>query len=72
MSIKRNGDCSEYILSCNKCGARDKTNYYTFQDAAEARAEKGWKVTKVDDEWLHFCPDCAKASRNVAQAGVKV
>jgi len=49
-------------VECDSCADEMTTDeQYTFEEFHEfvkaIRAE-GWRVSKVDDEWRHTCPDC--------------
>ena len=55
MISKEYGKC---ILSCDICGERTGEEYESFQDALDAREDFGWKIKRVEGEWLDICPDC--------------
>jgi len=55
MISKEYGKC---ILSCDICGEQTGEEYESFQDALDAREDFGWKIKRVEGEWLDICPDC--------------
>lgn len=60
--IERNGfgEMADFDITCDKCG--EESNFDTdgdfFQAIADAK-RNGWKVTKQNGQWQHFCPECA-------------
>ena len=52
-----------YYGVCDACGTATEA-YDDFQDALDGMKAEGWKITKIGDEWVHYCPTCApKLSR---------
>ena len=50
----------KYILSCDICSAAAEEEYETFQDAVDAKSDKGWKSKKIEGQWVDVCLDCLK------------
>jgi hypothetical protein len=57
--IERGGGNIEML--CDECGDPLRGRVYDSDDfdilIADAKAE-GWRITKEDREWVHYCPDC--------------
>ena len=34
--------------------------YAEFRDLIEIAKEKGWKIFKDGDEWVHYCKNCRR------------
>lgn len=45
---------------CDACGTVLDDGNYDFQDAVNEMKANGWKTVKVGDEWLNYCPVCAR------------
>ena len=53
----------KFILTCDNCEDIDnleqtKELFDTFQDAVEAKKERGWVTFNQDEMWLDVCQDC--------------
>lgn len=50
----------EHLLRCDICGGLADTEFETFQDAVDGKAELDWISQKnpVSNEWEDVCPDC--------------
>lgn len=51
----------KYTLSCDICGATTEEEYETFQDAVDAKQDKGWQSRRISGEWADVCTDCIEA-----------
>lgn len=51
-------DYGSYYGVCDACGTATEA-YDDFQDALDGLKAEGWKITKIGDEWVHYCPTCA-------------
>jgi hypothetical protein len=56
--IRREGD--EHLCECDGCGATEYSGTLGFLEFVRDLKEQGWKVRKEEDEWVHYCPDCAE------------
>lgn len=45
-------------VHCDTCPAGLETGTKDFSEARVTMREEGWKARRIDDQWLHFCPDC--------------
>ncbi len=59
MTLKRSKVTGNFVAQCNKC-----FDFMDFEADDPFRAlpyilrRTGWQITKVKDEWQHYCPDC--------------
>lgn len=63
MSIDRDGFNGPITFCCDDCGDVDETRCSDFASALAKSRSHGWKALKVEDEWEHRCPDCARAAQ---------
>lgn len=50
----------ESCWECDNCGDAAYSGTLEFADAWQQLKDQGWRAVKdEDDEWTHFCPDCA-------------
>lgn len=57
MAIEReNIGFSAYCDKCSEWEELEEANH--FVGAVELLKEKGWKITKENDKWLHICSSC--------------
>lgn len=61
MTIERERYDGPISLVCDgvKCHEYLDTHCEVFSGALAKAKARGWKVRKVNGEWLHFCSDCA-------------
>ena len=45
--------------SCDHCCIQEEFDG-DFDEIVRQMKENGWKIRKVDDDWLHFCPACVE------------
>jgi len=55
MSIDK--EYGQYTPTCDVCGERLE-GYDDFEDAVNGKKVAGWKSTKLDGEWIDYCPNC--------------
>ena len=54
-------DTFGFVMECDSC-----SNYISldtdewFQEAIAMAKDYGWKIRKIDDEWVHVCPVCVE------------
>jgi len=49
----------KFYISCDGCGEELETAD-TFDEAKSRIDAEGWKTIKMDNEWVHLCPNCEK------------
>ena len=50
-----------YVVDCDYCSEFLNCDVYDdFKSAIDMVKDKGWKIRKEDDEWVHICPVCAE------------
>ena len=50
-----------YQAVCDGCGrGLDDDAYDDFHDALAGMKANGWKTSKLENEWVNYCPDCAR------------
>ena len=59
MSLERDGYNGPITFCCDECGELEETRCAEFSGAMAKVKAHGWKARKVDDDWQHFCKDCA-------------
>ncbi|MFI5113527.1 MAG: hypothetical protein ACHP7J_00180 [Terriglobales bacterium] len=50
----------ELAVECDECGTEAFGGTADFQQFIQDIKDQGWKIRKVDDEWVHKCPSCAE------------
>lgn len=46
-------------VECNGCNdMHELQDSATFLTAVDEIKNEGWRIDKVDDEWVHICTDC--------------
>jgi hypothetical protein len=61
MSIEKTpGGFTGFDMTCDICG---KTIYLDFErddfiGAIREAKQSGWRITKIADDWEHYCPAC--------------
>lgn len=48
----------KFILMCDVCLSDHEEAFESFEDAILEARLSGWRTTKIDDEWMHTCPEC--------------
>ena len=48
----------KFILVCDVCSERCDVEFDSFEEAAKAKKNMGWKSKKIDYEWQDICPEC--------------
>jgi len=57
MSIERyNGEIT-FVCDGDRCNEIFETGTDEFHEGLRDLKNAGWKVRKVVNEWMHFCPD---------------
>lgn len=46
------------VWECDDCGTELETDTEDFDEALVTLKDEGWRTTKEDDEWQHWCQDC--------------
>jgi len=46
-------------FECDSCGLTLESGEGDFIDALRVLKSRGWEARKLDEEWNHFCVDCA-------------
>ena len=49
-----------YDISCDTCTHDDTIHAETWTELIAKMKEMKWKIRKEDEEWLHYCPECAR------------
>lgn len=62
MSASRSSYNGPVEFSCDACGECLDTDESEWKEAIAFIKRYGWKVAKVLDEWMHFCPDCKRSN----------
>lgn len=44
-------------VTCDNCGEGFEAD--SWEDAQDKMKQSGWKTKRVDDEWVHYCEECA-------------
>ena len=50
----------DYYVSCDACGRELDGVSDDFDEARDRLKAAGWKTTKLHDDWMNYCPECAK------------
>jgi len=59
-----------YVMECDSCSNFiNLDTYEDFNGAIAMAKDHGWKMEKVDDEWIHTCPVCAEKRRHLEGDG---
>lgn len=48
----------ELIAECTECGEEFPGGTLEWADFIADLKDKGWRIKKDGDEWIHTCPDC--------------
>lgn len=49
------------IVDCDSCSAQFSGEIdEDFGEVLAAARREGWKVARIDDQWLHGCPKCGR------------
>lgn len=59
MTIERTSYNGPIVFHCDGCSECDETHCSDFASALSKVKTHGWRVTKVGDDWVHLCRDCA-------------
>ena len=57
--IERNFYGGPINVHCDTCPEAVETGTRDFAEALTLIKDDGWRVRRIGDEWVHFCPDCA-------------
>ena len=49
----------EVGLECDDCGAEFWGGTLDFREMLDEAKAEGWRVEKLEGEWVHRCPYCA-------------
>ena len=49
----------ELYVTCDCCGRELDGIFDDFDEALTSMKANGWKYRKIDDDWYHYCPECA-------------
>ena len=52
----------ELVAECNECGIEEFGGTLEFREFVQHLKDNDWKIRKEEDEWIHTCPDCVRAS----------
>ena len=47
-----------FVMECDFCSEYIDLDTDDFQEAIDMAKDYGWKIRKVDGEWVHVCPAC--------------
>jgi len=52
------------VFECDECGEvqDNKETSNDFRESWSNAKDSGWKTYKHDDEFVHYCPDCAESN----------
>ena len=62
--IEEQKDFGTFTVSCDTKGCNYEEEVDTDGDwtsMIEEIKSFGWKISKINDEWIHVCPSCAEA-----------
>ena len=66
--IEREG--GKLLFVCDECNeafeSKENDGYgqVGFNITWGAAKDEGWRARKIDNDWVHTCPDCAKTIQN--------
>lgn len=46
------------VVTCDGCPYTEDFEG-TFQEVIDEMKDQGWKITKTEDTWEHYCEDCS-------------
>lgn len=49
---------TNYFCKCDKCGASRQFANRPFEEILATVRRDGWRVTKVEKGWRHYCAEC--------------
>ncbi len=59
MTIERvQGFTDLYEISCDGCSDGETVDAPSFQDAVRLAKDRGYRITKEDGDWKHYCGSC--------------
>ena len=51
----------EFVCECNECGIEEfGGTMEDFREFVQQLKDTGWKIRKLEGEFMHFCPDCER------------
>lgn len=51
------------FFSCDDCGEVLDTKTSSFEAARNMLRRANWRITKVGEEWRHYCVECSDDNR---------
>lgn len=61
MSFSEYEDC--FVWICDKCALSAEFPATSFWNALGDLKGRGWRITREDEGWSHYCGRCAQAAR---------
>lgn len=58
MIEKDTDEHNTWYCVCDFCSNETSIRAVRFIGVVEILKDKGWKVLRVNDEWMHKCPSC--------------
>lgn len=66
MTISREQGLVVFQCDGKRCAEVFETNDHDFPTALEIFQESNWNTRKVNNQWMHVCPDCQEAENGLA------
>lgn len=58
--IFKDAGTDRFYGECSTCGETIDLESREFQESVEEMKKQGWRTAKnADDQWVHFCKNCA-------------
>lgn len=57
-NVDRRSKDSEKVAECDGCGSEEYSGALDFKEFVDWLRQQGWRISKVNDEWTHVCPNC--------------